>query len=280
MLVLNVSSVAVLWFGGLRVDAGQMQVGALTAFLAYLLQILMAVMMATFMAMMIPRAAVCAERIGEVLDTRPSVVPPGGARDRAPRRDGLLVFDRVGFRYPGADAPVLHEISFAARPGTTTAVVGSTGSGKTTLLSLVPRLFDVTAGAVLGRRGRRARARPAGAGRAHRLRAAAALPVLRHRRVEPAPRPAGRHRRRAVGGAGGRPGAPTSCARCPAGSTRRSRRAARTSPAASASGWRSPGRWSAGPRSTCSTTRSPRWTSPPTRGCGRRSARSRRTPPW
>jgi ATP-binding cassette, subfamily B, multidrug efflux pump len=147
LLVLNVSSVAVLWFGGLRVDAGQMQIGALTAFLAYLLQILMAVMMATFMAMMIPRAAVCAERIGDVLDTRSSVTPPA-APVTARRRDGLLVFDGVGFRYPGADAPVLHGISFAARPGTTTAVVGSTGSGKTTLLSLVPRLFDVSAGSV------------------------------------------------------------------------------------------------------------------------------------
>lgn len=147
LLVLNVSSVAVLWFGGLRVDAGVMQVGALTAFLAYLLQILMAVMMATFIAMMVPRAAVCAERITEVLDTRSSVVPP--AAPVAPeRRDGLVVFDRVGFRYPGADAPVLHDVSFAARPGSTTAIVGSTGSGKTTLLSLVPRLADVTAGAL------------------------------------------------------------------------------------------------------------------------------------
>ena len=147
LLVLNVSSVAVLWFGGLRVDAGLMQIGALTAFLAYLLQILIAVMMATFIAMMIPRAAVCAERIVEVLDTQSSIVLPA-APVTPSRRDGLLVFDRVGFRYPGADAPVLHEVSFAARPGTTTAVVGSTGSGKTTLLSLVPRLADVTAGSL------------------------------------------------------------------------------------------------------------------------------------
>ena len=148
MLVLNVSSVAVLWFGGARVDAGQMQVGALTAFLAYLLQILMSVMMATFMAMMVPRAAVCAERIVEVLDTDTSVALP----DRPvvpPRREGLLVFDRAGFRYPGAVAPVLREISFVARPGTTTAVVGSTGAGKTTLMSLVPRLIDTTEGAVV-----------------------------------------------------------------------------------------------------------------------------------
>jgi ATP-binding cassette subfamily B protein len=147
MLVLNVSSVAVLWFGGVRVDAGQMQIGALTAFLAYLLQILIAVMMATFMAMMVPRAAVCAERIVEVLATRPSVTPP--ARPvRPPPRVGLLVFDRAGFRYPGAAEPVLRDVSFTARPGTTTAVVGSTGAGKTTLLSMVPRLFDVTAGSV------------------------------------------------------------------------------------------------------------------------------------
>jgi ATP-binding cassette, subfamily B, multidrug efflux pump len=148
VLVLNVSSVAVLWFGGLRVDAGQMQVGALTAFLAYLLQILMAVMMATFMAMMVPRAAVCAERIVEVMDTATSVPPPPRPV-LPPRRTGLLVFDAAGFHYPGAAEPVLRDISFAARPGTTTAVVGSTGAGKTTLLSLVPRLVDVTAGAVL-----------------------------------------------------------------------------------------------------------------------------------
>jgi ATP-binding cassette subfamily B protein len=107
----------------------------------------MAVMMATFMAMMIPRAAVCAERIVEVLDTRSSVVPPAAPVVPA-HRDGLVVFDGVGFRYPGADAPVLHGVTFAARPGTTTAVVGSTGAGKTTLLALVPRLHDVTAGSL------------------------------------------------------------------------------------------------------------------------------------
>ncbi|WP_369134327.1 ABC transporter ATP-binding protein [Modestobacter sp. I12A-02662] len=148
MLVLNVSSVGVLWFGAGRIDAGQMQIGALTAFLAYLLQILMAVMMATFMAIMIPRASVCADRIGEVLDTVGSVEPP--AAPVAPlRSDGELVFDAVTFSYPGAVAPVLSEISFTASPGQTTAVIGSTGAGKTTLLSLVPRLFDATGGAVL-----------------------------------------------------------------------------------------------------------------------------------
>ncbi|MCO1653611.1 ABC transporter ATP-binding protein [Pseudonocardia humida] len=147
MLVLNVSTVAVLWFGAQRIDAGLMQIGALTAFLTYLVQILMAVMMATLMSTMIPRAAVCADRIAEVLDTESSVAEP-----RAPvvpaDRTGVLVFDRVGFHYPGADAPVLREVSLTAGPGTTTAVIGSTGAGKTTLLSMVPRLFDVTEGSV------------------------------------------------------------------------------------------------------------------------------------
>jgi ATP-binding cassette, subfamily B, multidrug efflux pump len=147
MLVLNVSSVGVLWFGAGRIDAGQMQIGALTAFLAYLLQILMAVMMATFMAIMIPRATVCADRIGEVLDTEGSVEPPAVPVPPL-RSDGQLVFDAVTFHYPGAVAPVLSDVSFTASPGRTTAVIGSTGAGKTTLISLVPRLFDVTGGAV------------------------------------------------------------------------------------------------------------------------------------
>lgn len=147
ILVLNVSGVAVLWFGAARIDAGQMQIGALTAFLSYLLQILMAVMMATFMAIMIPRAAVCAERITEVLDTSSSVAPP--ARAITPlRADGELMFDRVGFRYPGAAEPVLRDISLTASPGHKTAIIGSTGAGKTTLLSMVPRLFDATSGTV------------------------------------------------------------------------------------------------------------------------------------
>ncbi|WP_219416006.1 ABC transporter ATP-binding protein [Pseudonocardia nigra] len=148
MLVLNVSSVAVLWFGAGRIDAGQMQIGALTAFLTYLIQILMAVMMATFMVMMIPRAAVCAERIVEVLDTESSVAPP--ARPVVPAEaTGVLELRAARFAYPGADEPVLRDVTLTARPGTTTAIVGSTGAGKTTLLGLVPRLFDVTAGAVL-----------------------------------------------------------------------------------------------------------------------------------
>ncbi|WP_433347240.1 ABC transporter ATP-binding protein [Micromonospora sp. CA-111912] len=148
MLVLNVSSVAVLWFGAQRVDAGQIQIGALTAFLVYLMQILMAVLMATFMLMMVPRAAVCAERIVEVLDTDSSVVPPAAPVTEVTSRGELELRD-VRFQYPGASEPVLHGISFRVTAGRTTAIIGSTGSGKSTLLSLVPRLVDTTAGAVL-----------------------------------------------------------------------------------------------------------------------------------
>jgi ATP-binding cassette subfamily B multidrug efflux pump len=147
MLILNVSSVAVLWFGGHRVDSGAMQIGALTAFLAYLVQILMSVMMATFMLMMVPRASVCADRIGEVMDTDSSVAPPAEPVTTIPGR-GLLEFRNVQFTYPGAEEPVLRHLSFTARPGETTAVIGSTGAGKTTMVNLVPRLFDVTGGGV------------------------------------------------------------------------------------------------------------------------------------
>ena len=147
MLVLNVSSVAVLWFGAARVENGDMKVGALTAFLAYLMQILMAVMMASFMMMMVPRAAVSAERIMEVLDTRSSVVPPADPV-RAVSGPATVQMDHVEFSFPGAAEPVLRDVSFVAEPGRTTAIIGSTGAGKTTLLNLIPRLVDVTAGAV------------------------------------------------------------------------------------------------------------------------------------
>ncbi|WP_236789404.1 ABC transporter ATP-binding protein [Amycolatopsis sp. GM8] len=148
MLILNASSVAVLWFGAHRVDTGEMQIGALTAFLNYLLQILMSVMMATFISIMIPRAAVCAERINEVLDAESSVRPPV-APVRELRSQAELEFRGVEFRYPGAAEAVLRNISFRAGAGTTTAIIGSTGAGKTTLLSLIPRLIDVTSGTVL-----------------------------------------------------------------------------------------------------------------------------------
>jgi ATP-binding cassette subfamily B multidrug efflux pump len=147
MLVFNVSSVAVLWFGAGRVDSGEVQIGALTAFLQYLVQILTSVMMATFMFVMVPRAAVSADRIGEVLDAESSVPPPANPVTEIPAR-GELELRGVRFQYPGAEVPVLRDISFRARAGQTTAIIGSTGAGKTTLLSLVPRLFDVTGGSV------------------------------------------------------------------------------------------------------------------------------------
>jgi ATP-binding cassette, subfamily B, multidrug efflux pump len=147
MLVANVASVGVLWFGGHRVDSGAMQVGALTAYLSYLMQIVMSVMMGTFMMMMIPRSTVCADRVMEVLHTDTSVPAPDVPVTYLPER-GTLRLDSVGFSYPGADLPVLRDLSFEARPGDTVAVIGSTGAGKSTLVNLVPRLFDVTSGSI------------------------------------------------------------------------------------------------------------------------------------
>ena len=148
MLVVNVSSVGVVWFGGQRVDAGQMEVGALTAFLSYLMQILMSVMMATFMLMQVPRSAVCAERISEVLATETFVRRSPDPRPLDPTRRGHLDLEAVTFSYPGAESPVLSDCSLVARPGQVVAVIGSTGAGKSTLVNLVPRLFDATAGTV------------------------------------------------------------------------------------------------------------------------------------
>lgn len=178
MLVVNISSVAVVWFGGHRIQAGQMNIGALTAFIAYILQILLAIMMSMYVLMTAPRASVSAERISAVLDTEPSVRQPenpealslqplqplpvaadplqpvlqhAGAGDgpRPPQPlPATLEFSHVGFSYPGAEAPVLSDISFTARPGTMTAIVGSTGSGKSTLLNLIPRFLDSTAGRI------------------------------------------------------------------------------------------------------------------------------------
>lgn len=148
-LTVNVSSVALIWFGGLRIDRGQMQVGSLTAFLAYFTQILMAVLMATMTLVVLPRASVCAERITEVLATRAAVENPPNPAFPAGGITGVVRLDAATFTYPGADRPVLQDISLTAQPGTTTAIVGSTGSGKSTLVSLICRLYDVTAGAVL-----------------------------------------------------------------------------------------------------------------------------------
>ena len=147
MLIMNVSSVAILWFGGQRVATGEMPIGNLTAFLTYLVQILMAVMMATMMFVMVPRAAASAERIKAVLDVDPAIIDPPTPR-RASGPSALELRD-VGFGYPGAEEAVLSGVTFSVAPGETTAVVGSTGSGKTTLVNLVPRLYDVTAGQVL-----------------------------------------------------------------------------------------------------------------------------------
>ncbi|MWV48361.1 ATP-binding cassette domain-containing protein [Rathayibacter sp. VKM Ac-2803] len=146
MMILHLATAAVLWFGGQRVEAGQMQIGSLTAFLQYLLQILTAVMMGVFMVMMIPRAVVCAERIKEVLDARTSLTTPAGGV--ATPTTGRVEFSGVTFGYPGAERPVLSGVDLVAEPGRTTAIVGSTGAGKTTLLGLVPRLFDPQQGSV------------------------------------------------------------------------------------------------------------------------------------
>jgi ATP-binding cassette subfamily B protein len=148
LLVLNFSSIAVLWFGGHLVASGSMPIGALTAFLTYLMQILMSVMMATFMFVMVPRAEVCAERIVEVLDTVSDVAPPASPVSERSARGQLELRD-VDFHYPGAEQPVLHEITLEALPGQVTAIIGGTGSGKTTLINLIPRLFDATGGTVL-----------------------------------------------------------------------------------------------------------------------------------
>ncbi|GAB4281351.1 MAG: ABC transporter ATP-binding protein [Coriobacteriia bacterium] len=148
MAIFNFSSVAIIWFGALRVDSGAMPIGNLTAFLSYIMQILMAVLMAVLMLVMVPRAAASTERIKEVLETEPTVrdpehpVVPAGAR-------GVLAFEHVEFRYPGAEDAVLHDVSFTAGPGEITAIIGSTGSGKSTLINLIPRFYDVTGGRVL-----------------------------------------------------------------------------------------------------------------------------------
>ena len=153
MIVVNLSSVAVVWFGGHRIQSGDMKLGALTAFIAYILQILIAIMMAMYVLMTAPRAAACAERIQAVLDTSPAIADPAISRAGLPHAQrtagGTVEFRGVTFAYPGAEAPVLDHISFTASPGTFTAIIGSTGSGKSTLLNLLPRFLDATRGEVL-----------------------------------------------------------------------------------------------------------------------------------
>ena len=147
MLVLNVTIVAVVWFGGVEINAGNAEIGTIFAFMQYIGQIMMGVIMSSFMAMMIPRAAVSAERVGEVLDAESSMIRPGNGVAEFPE-PGAVAFRNVEFTYPGAEVPVLSDISFDAKPGETVAIIGSTGSGKTTLVSLIPRLFDATGGSV------------------------------------------------------------------------------------------------------------------------------------
>ena len=146
-MILNLSSVAVIWFGAKLINSGNLQIGNMTAFLSYIMLILSSVMMAIFMSLQIPRAAACAERIQEVLDTKSSVVETLNPRNPE-KRIGLIEFDNVEFRYPGAEHPILSNISFTAKPGEFTAIIGSTGSGKSTLLNLIPRFIDVTDGSV------------------------------------------------------------------------------------------------------------------------------------
>ena len=146
-MILNLSSVAVIWFGAKLINTGHLQIGNMTAFLSYIMLILSSVMMAIFMSLQIPRAAACAERIQEVLDTQSSVFETLTPHNPS-KRVGLIEFEGVEFRYPGAEQPILSEISFTARPGEFTAIIGSTGAGKSTLLNLIPRFIDVTSGVV------------------------------------------------------------------------------------------------------------------------------------
>ena len=271
MLIMNVSVVLAMWFGGYRIGSGDLQVGTLTAFQNYLVQILMSVMMATFMLMLWPRAEVSAERITEVLDTEPSVVAPT-TRVQVTLDRGRIDIRGASFAFPGAEHDVLHEIDLVARPGETTAIIGSTGSGKSTLLGLVPRLFDATAGRSRSTATTSARCTPRTSGRRSGW-------CRSGRSCSPA--------RSASNLRYGRPDATDAevwealeiaqatdfVTACPSSSTHRSRRAAPTSPAVSASASRSRARSSRGPGSTCSTTRSPRWTTRPTRPAGRAAYR-------
>ncbi len=241
-LILNLSMVAIMWFGGMQIADHGMPIGDLTAFLTYIVQILLSVLMATIMFVMVPRAAASAERIQAVLDTEPTIVdPPAPARD-VPAR-GRVEFRDVEFRYPGAEEPVLSGITFTAEPGETVAIVGSTGCGKSTLISLIPRFYDVTAGSVLvdgvdvreyalQDLWRRIGLVP----QKSFLFSGTVASNLRHGDEEA-------ERRRALAPA--RDGAGQGVRGRDAGAARgrRSRRAAPASRAGSASAWRSPGRW-------------------------------------
>ena len=274
--ILNLSLVAVMWFGAMRVNSATdpMSIGNLTAFLQYLMQILFAVLMAVIMFVFVPRAAVSAGRIQEVLEMAISVHDPEHPKalpeDPARRGTSSSAMSSSAIRAPRS--PVLHDISFEARPGETTAIVGSTGSGKSTLVNLIPRFYDATKGTVLvdGVDVREL-------DRSDLWRVLGVVPqksFLFSGTVASNLRFGDQDgdRRRAVARPRDRPGAATSSRRWRAASRRRSRRAARTCRVASASAWRSPGRSSRRPRSTSSTTASRRSTSAPTRGCAPRSS--------
>ncbi len=186
MAIMNLSTVAILYFGAFRVDSGGMPIGNLTAFIQYIFQILFSIMTAVIMFVMVPRAVVSSGRVGEVLDTVPSIADP--EQPIVPERSGRVEFRDVEFRYPGAEEPVLRHISFAANPGETTAIVGSTGSGKSTLINLVPRLYDVTTRVRPGGRRGRSRDGPRRPVAQDRLHSAEGLPVRWNRGLEPPPR--------------------------------------------------------------------------------------------
>jgi ATP-binding cassette subfamily B protein len=146
MLVMNLTVVGIIWFGGVRIDNGGMQIGDLMAFIQYVMQIMFALVMASMMFVMVPRAAVSATRINEVLDMKPSFLDEG--TEKADRVHGTLEFEHVTFSYPGAEEPALSDISFSANPGEITAIIGGTGSGKTTLVNLIPRFYDISSGTI------------------------------------------------------------------------------------------------------------------------------------
>jgi ATP-binding cassette subfamily B protein len=262
LLILNVSSVAVLWFGAYRVQDGSLKVGALIAFLTYLIQILMAIMMVTFIAVIAPRASVSADRISEVLDTESSVRPPHNPI-RKLRSTGTMALNDVSFAYPGAEQPVLRNLTLAVDSGKTTAVIGSTGAGKTTLVNLFPRLFDATGGEVL----------------VDGVDVRELDPDLLWSRIGLVPQKpflfSATASRMQPTTSCGRPSRPrrrtASSPKCPAGSTAPSPRAEPTCRAASDNGSRSPGPSSSGRNSTSSTTRSRRSIRQRMRGSVRRS---------
>ena len=279
LLVLNGSSVAVLWFGAGRIDRGAMQIGALIAFLSYLVQILLAVMMATFMAVLAPRAAVCAERIIEVLDTPSSVVSPTRPSTEV-AAVASLVLRGVGFHYPGAEEPVLTGIDLTVSAGQTTAVNRQHRGGKDHPAVAGAPPLRRHRGPGAGRRGRRARPGTRSPVASHRAGAPEALPVQRHRRIQPPLRRSRGQRSGALGGAGDRPGG-----RLRAGHARRAGRAdlpgrlERVRRPTPAPGHR-PGPGPPDPRSTCSTTPSPPSTWPPMPACAPPWLRRPPRPPW